>query len=97
MKIRNTTQPAIRRTHSHAVLWLMMLTGFARIALATSGDLPIESPVHRDTNSAVAIRRDLQLVTSSLHALLARYGLAVTAEASDSSLVSIEMAGVLPD
>ncbi len=67
----------------------MIAAGVARIAMATAIDLqPPGSPdcVHQDP---AAIRRDLQLVTSGLHALLARYGLAVTIETAGRGVQTI--------
>lgn len=94
MRTKNTNKLPICRTHSSCVLWIMMLTGTARIALAATGDLQQANPGHFDTNNAVSIRRDLQLVTSSVHALLARYGLTVAAEAGHSGFAAIDLAEV---
>ena len=86
MRTKNTNQPPIRRTNSTVVLGVMIAAGLARIAMSTMGDFQPASPSHGETHDPATIRRNLQLVTSSLQALLARYGFAVVSGDEDCAL-----------
>jgi len=86
MRTRNRNQLPIRRTNSTVVLAVMIAAGLARIAMSTMGDFQPASPTHGESHDPATIRRNLQLVTSSLQALLARYGFAVVCGDEDCGL-----------